>query len=148
MLVRIEAQAVARAVRESLWAYPALEIVHIAALAALVGSLLTLELRVFGAQPAIPLWALGRLAVRIAVAGFLLAAASGSLMFIARATEIGPHPAFIIKLGLMGLAAVNAAVFHARDALRRHDRLARAQAALSLVVWLAVIAAGRLIGYL
>jgi hypothetical protein len=46
------------------------------------------------------------------------------------------------------LAGANALVFHARDSLRRHDTVARVQAALSLVLWAGVIAAGRLIAYL
>lgn len=144
----LEAWPLATLIRTSTWGYPLLEIVHIASFAALVGSLLTLELRVFGLQPAIPLWALGRLAVRVALTGFLLAAASGALMLLSRATELATHPAFLAKLGFLGLAGLNAAVFHVRDGLRRHDGVARLQAALSLVLWFAVIAAGRLIGYI
>jgi hypothetical protein len=37
--------------------------------------------------------------------------------------------------------------FHARGSLARPDALARWQAALSLVLWLGVIGAGRLIAY-
>jgi len=39
-------------------------------------------------------------------------------------------------------------VFHARDSLRRQDRWARWQAGASLLIWLAVIAAGRMIAYI
>lgn len=148
MLASLESWALSAFVRTSAYAYPVLEILHIAGLAALVGGLLVLELRVFGVQPAIPLVALGRLVVRIAVGGLALAAASGALLFASRATELAAHPAFLAKLALLALALANAAVFHLRRGLVRHDALARAQAALSIALWLGVIAAGRLIGYL
>lgn len=148
MLSVLEALALAEFIRRSAWAYPVLEIVHLAGLAALFGGLLVLELRVFGLQAAVPLVALGRLVVRIAVAGLLLAAGSGALLFASRATELAAHPAFLVKLVLIALALANAAWFHLRRGLVRHDGMARAQAALSILLWLGVIAAGRLIGYL
>ena len=144
----IEAWPLAEAVRRSTWAYPLIEIVHLFALATVVGSLLLLELRVFGAQPALPLRPLGRLAVRTALAGFALSLASGSLLFISDAAQVAANAAFRVKLVLIMLAGANALVFHARDSLRRHDAVARVQAALSLVLWAGVIAAGRLIAYL
>jgi hypothetical protein len=143
----LEAWPLAEAIRRSVWAYPALETLHIAALATLVGSLLLLELRVFGAQPALSLTALGRLAVGTALTGFALALLSGSLLFLSAAAEIAANPAFRVKLVLILMAGGNAVVFHARDSLRRHDGVARLQAGLSLVLWFCVIAAGRLIAY-
>lgn len=143
----IEAWPLAEGVRRSVWAYPVLESVHIAALAAVVGSLLLLELRVFGVQRALPLPAFAQLAVRTALVAFALAAASGSLLFISAATEFAANPAFRLKLVLLLMAGVNALVFHARNSLRRQDRWARWQAGASLLIWLAVIAAGRMIAY-
>lgn len=144
----IEAWPLAEALRRSVWAYPLIEAVHIFALATVVGSMLLLELRVFGAQPAVPLRPLGRLAVRTALAGFALSLASGSLLFISDAAQVAGNPAFRFKLALILTAGLNALVFHARDSLRRHDTVARWQAALSLVLWFGVISAGRMIAYL
>jgi hypothetical protein len=143
----VEVWPLAAAIRRSAWAYPALETVHIAAFASLVGALLLLELRVFGAQPALPLPALGRLAARTAVTAFVVAAGSGALLFMTDAAHIRANPAFEAKLVLILMAGVNALVFHLRHSLRRHDAVARAQAALSLVLWFSVIAAGRAIAY-
>lgn len=143
----LEAWPLAEAIRRSVWAYPALETLHIAAFATLVGSLLVLELRVFGAQPSLSLTSLGRLAVRTALTGFALAMLSGSLLFVSAAAEIAANPAFRVKLVLILMAGANALVFHARDSLRRHDVVARFQAGLSLMLWFGVIAAGRLIAY-
>jgi hypothetical protein len=76
----IEGWPLAEAIRRSVWAYPILEAVHIAAFATLVGSLMVLELRVFGAQPSISHMALGRLVLRIAVPALVMAALAGALL--------------------------------------------------------------------
>lgn len=144
----IEALPIAEAIRRSIWAYPMLEAIHIAAFSSLVGSLLLLELRVFGAQPAIPAVALARLAVRVAGVAFVVALAAGVLMFVSAAAEIAANPAFRVKLVLILIAAVNAWLFHARNSLRRGDGVARLQAGISIALWFAVIVAGRMIAYI
>lgn len=69
------------ALRSHLWAYPALEMVHISGIALLLGNLVLLELRVFGLGAGLPVKELARLSMGIALAGFAIAAASGLLMF-------------------------------------------------------------------
>lgn len=129
------------------WAYPALEAVHIVGIALLLGSLLVFELRVWGWGAALPLPALSRLALRVTVAGFLLAAASGLVMFATAPAELLANPAFRIKLALLAVAGVNLAVYRRRGA-ERVDAIARAQTVLSLGVWLAIIICGRWIAYI
>jgi hypothetical protein len=109
---------------------------------------MVLELRVFGAQPSISHMALGRLVLRIAVPALMTAALAGALLFVSDASQVAANPAFRVKLVLILMALANAVVFHARDSLRRHDRMARWQAGLSIGLWLAVITAGRMIAYL
>lgn len=146
-LAAIEAWPLAAAIRRSIWAYPALEVIHIAAFAVVFGSLMLLELRVFGLRRAVPLVPLARLAVPTALAAFVVAAVAGVLMLIANAREIVPNPAFQVKLGLILIAGANALWFHRRGSLERHDTLARAQSLFSLLLWFAIIGAGRLIAY-
>lgn len=147
-LVAIEAWPLSEAIRRSVWAYPALETIHIASFAAVFGSLMVLELRVFGAAPAVPLSPLARLAVPIALAAFVMAATAGLLMLVSSATEIVTNPAFQIKLGLIAIAGGNAWWFHRRGSLALHDGLAKAQSLLSIMLWLGVITCGRLIAYI
>ena len=128
-------------------AYPALEAVHIVGIALLLGNLVLLEVRVWGAGAALPLEPLARLALTISLCGFALAAASGTLMFATQPMELLANRSFTLKMGLLMLAGTNAALFHARGGLRRLDRLARAQTALSLGLWLGVIICGRWIAY-
>jgi hypothetical protein len=147
MLVAIEAWPLAHAVRHSLWAYPVIEVVHIAALGTLFGSLLLLDLRLFGVIRALPVPLLGRSCVRVALVAFAVAAASGLLMLAARATELVENPVFQAKLVLIALAGINALWFHRRHGLERHDGVARLQGLLSILLWLGVITAGRFIAY-
>ncbi len=129
------------------WAYPALEVVHIVGIALLLGNLVALELRVFGAAPALPVDALARLSLTLSLAGFALAAASGLLMFATQPGELLANRSFTVKMGLLALAGCNAAWFHGRGSLTRLDRLARVQMLVSTVVWLAVVTCGRWIAY-
>jgi len=147
VLVAIEAWPLSDAIRRSVWAYPALETIHIAAFSVVFGSLVVLELRVFGAAPALPLPPLARLAVPLALTAFAAAAIAGALMLISSATEIVSNTAFQIKLGLIVTAGANALWFHRRGSLVLHDGVAKVQSLLSLLFWLGVITCGRLIAY-
>jgi hypothetical protein len=138
----------AEAIRSSAWAFPLLEIIHIAAFAAMIGTVLTVELRTLGVQRALPLRELGRLGVKIALVAFAVIVTSGSLLLLSDLQGYLANRAFTVKLGLITLAAINMVVFHLRDSLARPDAIARVQAIVSLVLWLGVISAGRLIAYI
>lgn len=131
----------------SAWAYPALEVLHLAGIALLLGNLVLLEMRVFGWGAVLPARDLARLALTLAGAGFGLAALSGLLMFTTQATEMIANRAFTCKMLLLMLAACNAGWFHGRSSLDKLDTLARVQMALSTLIWLAVLACGRWIAY-
>jgi hypothetical protein len=130
------------------FAYPALEVVHIVGIALLLGNLVLLELRVWGAGVSLPVPGLARLTLLLVAAGFGLAALSGLLMFVSQANELISNRAFVIKMGLLTLAACNAAWFHGRGSLVKLDGVARFQVVLSTLIWLAVITCGRWIAYI
>ena len=129
------------------YAYPLLEVVHITGIALLLGNLVLFESRVFGAARSIPLPALARLALPLALAGFCLAAASGLLMFASQPLDLLGNRAFTLKMLLVMTAGSNAALFHLRGGLAKLDAFAKAQTVLSLGLWLAVIICGRWIAY-
>lgn len=129
------------------YAYPALETLHIVGIALLLGSLVVFELRVWGVAVALPPVDLARLALGLSLTGFGLAAASGLTMLASQFDELVANRAFLLKMGLLAVAGLNALAFHVRGGLRRLDTLARAQTALSLGLWLAVIVCGRWIAY-
>lgn len=130
------------------FAYPLLEVVHIFGIALLVGNVMLFELRVWGLGASLPVAPLARLALGLSVAGFGLVAASGLLMFASQPIELLANRAFLVKMGLVLCAASNAALFHARGGVARLDAVARAQTALSLGLWIAVMICGRWIAYL
>ena len=134
--------------KSHVWAYPALEVVHIVGIALLLGNLVLLELRVFGRGAALPVKDLARLSLSLALCGFALAAASGLLMFATQPAELLSNRLFTLKMLLLMLAGCNAAWFHGRGSLARLDGLARAQMLASPVVWLAVVVCGRWIAYI
>ncbi len=128
-------------------AYPALEVVHVVGIGLLVGNLVLFELRVWGFGPQLPLQPLARLALRLSLIGFALIGASGLLMFAGQPAELLANRSFVIKMGLVMLAGLNAAWFHARGSLELLDREARLQTVVSMGLWLAVIICGRWIAY-
>lgn len=130
------------------WAYPMLEVAHIAGIAMLFGSLVVLDLRLWGAGAAtLPAGPLARLLLRVAWVGFALVLASGGFMFSTQPGELLRNPAFRVKLVLLVLAGLNAAWFHLRGGVARDDRLMRVLGVLSLGIWLGVMICGRWIAY-
>ncbi len=129
------------------WLYPLLEVTHIAGIALLLGNLVLLEVRVFGAGVALPVKDLARLTLGLATVGFCLAAASGLLMFASQANELLANRIFVIKMLLLMLLGCNAALFHGRGSLQKLDTAARALLLLSTLLWLGVLTCGRWIAY-
>ena len=85
----------------------------------------------------------------------LLVLPTGVLMFAAHATEMAANPALRLKLVLLLAAFLNAGVFHRWpfrtvgdwDTELRAPLAARVNGALSIALWVSVIACGRLIAY-
>lgn len=151
----LEASAPAQALRASLWLYPLVSTVHVVGIALLFGGIAGLDLRLIGAWRGVPVDALARVLVPVAATGVLLAVSSGLLLFITRAPDYVNEPLFAIKLALIGAALANALAlrlsrhWQRRQALRADmsPRAWRVAGVLSLLLWLGVITAGRLIGY-
>ncbi len=155
-LVWLETSAPAGAMRNWLWLYPIVEIVHIIGFVVLVGAAVMFDLRLLGVSRALPASAMARHHLPWARAALLLVVPTGALMFIAHATDFAGNPAFRVKLILLAAAGLNALLFH-RGAFRSVTgwesdvavpATARAAAVASLVLWVGIIAAGRLLAYL
>lgn len=129
------------------WLYPALESVHLVGIAIFIGSLVLVELRMLGLGAALPIAALGRFGLTVAWGGFGMAAGSGAMLFLASGEEILANRAFLLKMALLVLAGLNAALYHGRGGFGRHDATARAQTFVSLGTWLGIIICGRWIAY-
>jgi Family of unknown function (DUF6644) len=155
-LVWLEGSAVAIAMRQWLWLYPIVEIVHIVGFVILVGAAVMFDLRLLGFSRQLPVADLAQHLLRWARLSLLLIVPAGVLMFMAHATEMAGNPAFRLKLLLIVVAGLNAAGFHRGpfQSVRNWNQnvaipvTAKAAAVLSLVLWVGVIACGRMLAYL
>jgi hypothetical protein len=151
----VEATGLGRFMREAMWAYPATETLHIVGLALLFGSIAIVDLRLLGAGRRVPVAALVGYAVPWSLLGFAIAATTGLMMFTAHASDFITEPVFILKMTLIFTAGINAAVLRIgvlQQAARwsadaRPPARVRVAAAVSLVLWVGVIACGRLLAY-
>ena len=147
------------AMRQWLWLYPSVEIVHLTGIALLFGSIAVLDLRLLGFSRDIPARRLAKHVLPWTAASFLLIIPSGALMFIAHASDFIESEVFVIKMLLILAGGANAALFHTTvfrsaavwdsDDMRRlpPPPSVRAFGAVSLLVWISVIACGRLLAY-
>jgi hypothetical protein len=154
-LVWLESSAVAVAMRQSTWLYPGVEIAHIVGFVALVGAALMFDARLLGRSRPLAVSALERHLLPWARWSLLLVVPTGALMFTAHATEMAANPALRLKLALLAAAFLNAGVFHRWpfrtvgdwDTEIHAPIAARVNGALSILLWVGVIACGRLIAY-
>ena len=151
----IEASALGEAMRKWLWLYPSVEIVHIVGIAVLVGSIAILDLRLLGFSRSLPVRRLSAHVLPWTLGSFVLIIPSGLAMFVAHTGDLMGNPVFALKICLIMAAGTNAAIFHAAvfrsasswDVGVMPPAAARASAALSLLLWISVIACGRLLAY-
>ena len=129
------------------WLYPVVEGLHIVGIALLLGSLVLVELRVWGLGAALPAAPLARFGLTVSVAGFCFASATGLVMFISQPAELIANRAFLVKMVLLMFAGLNAGLFHSRGGIDRLDGTAKALTLVSLGLWLAIIMCGRWIAY-
>jgi len=158
-LVALEASGLGQAMRQWLWLYPAVEIVHIVGIGLLFGSIVVFDLRLLGFSRDISVKRLARHVLPWSAGSFLLIVPSGLLMFIAHASEFIASGVFAVKMLLILAAGVNAGLFHTitfrtadvwdSEEMRKlpPPPSARLAGGLSLLIWVSVIACGRLLAY-
>jgi hypothetical protein len=143
-------------VAESLWGYPLLETIHSIGMAMLIGSLGLINLRVLGFKRELPLLGTSEL-LPLAWLGFTLNALSGTLLFTSDAVYFFSSWTFRVKMLLVVLAGLNAAMLGQRvfrvaagtgAVTTEPTSGTKGIALLSLVFWIGAACAGRLIAYL
>jgi hypothetical protein len=142
------------ALRESDVVFPLIETFHVLAITLIAGTVVTVDLRVCGVIfRGESLTRITRTLLPYTWYGFVLMVITGLPLFVAEAAKLYGNPAFRVKLLLLGLAGLNALLFH-KTAFRKiedSDRrgvtslAARAFASLSILLWSGVIVSGRLI---
>ena len=102
----------ATAIRESEIVFPALESMHVLALAVMVGTIAIVDLRLLNlvlvkVSPA----DIEKRIVPLTWLGFVLMVISGTLLFASEAVKLEHNPAFLAKATLLLLAGLNMAIF-------------------------------------
>lgn len=156
LLSWLESSSLAMHVRESVWFYPIVEIVHIAGFSILVGAVVLFDLRLLGFSKKLPVKDCMRYLIFWAKVSFAAVLSSGFILFMVDATVLASNPAFLLKLALIGAAILNAFFFQ-RFTLQSVDLwnadqpsppAAKLAGILSILLWIAVISCGRLIAYI
>jgi hypothetical protein len=142
-------------IRESVWLFPTIETVHVFAVVLVVGSIMTVDLRLLGlGNRDRPFTDVANEALPWTWSAFALAAIAGSLLFSSKAvTYYGDIP-FRLKMACLLLAGINMGVFHLLGTrqLAAWDRgtapfAAKFAGGASLSLWIVIVGAGRWIGF-
>jgi hypothetical protein len=130
--------------------YGWVNVAHLFGLVLLVGSIGVLDLRIIGFGRTLAPAALSRMLTPLAIAGLIVSALSGAMLFAADAGPLSRSLVFRVKLLLIAAGLVNALLFRLRYgdlSSREPSPRARLMAAGSITAWLSVGALGRLIAY-
>ncbi|MCC5826562.1 DUF6644 family protein [Alkalimonas sp.] len=153
LLVSLGDTALASWLRQSSIGYPLLSSAHILGIALLLGSVLILDLRLLGITDRGDLTMLAPILSRFAACGLLLALVTGPLLFSVQPAHYLANSAFLLKLALLLLALLNILLVHRLphwQALldgQRPTLFLKITALLSLLLWLAILLAGRWIAF-
>ena len=149
----IQQSELAELLRNSLWLYPLINTGHIIGITLLVGSIIALDLRILGCWPSINLKAVATVSQSLVLAGLVLAATFGLLLFISRPIDYIHSEVFIAKLTLILIALTNALSLSLSASWKKALSAnswgvqPKVQAFVSLLLWLTIVFLGRLIGY-
>ena len=149
-LQAIEQLGPVRLLKSSFLAYPVVNALHIAAIGGLFTSVLLMDFSVLGAIRSVPREKLLTLLRRVALGAFVVAALTGLALFSIQATTYVRNPAFLLKLGVIGLAALNFLAFFIlsrRSPNGETSTASRLCAVASILLWSGVLLCGRLIGF-
>ena len=140
--------------RDSGTAYLFVNATHILGIGLLLGSILPLDLRLLGFFRNAPLAIIGPFLLRVAATGAITAILAGLWLFSVKPAEYIVNIAFLVKMALLAVAFGVILLQHRsqdfRVALQSGSIgvAVRIRAAVSALLWLSILLAGRWIGFL
>ncbi|KAF5881687.1 hypothetical protein [Rhizobium sp. PEPV16] len=148
----IEALPLVRMIVTAPGLYPAISALHILGIALLVGCIVTVDLRLLGVFSAELDEALPGL-IRVALAGFAIAATTGLLLVSVRIGNYASNLAFLTKMAILSIAGTNVVVLRlgVGSADVRYGLgtvRGRLAAGLSLALWTSAVFSGRWIAFI
>jgi hypothetical protein len=154
-LTRLQDLSFPTEIRESVWLFPTIETVHVFALVLVVGSIMTVDLRLLGlTNKERPFSELAGEMLPWTWVAFTAAAVAGLLMFSSKALVYYGNIPFRLKMLCLLLAGINMVLFHWLGTRhlktwdrRQPPRSAKFAGGASLLLWTLIVAAGRWIGF-
>jgi hypothetical protein len=151
----LEATWIGTMVRETYWGYATPQIVHMLGMALFGGAVVIDDLRLLGRLRRPAFSELSRQLLPLKWIGFVVVVGSGLALFMSDATRLYRNRAFLVKTVLLVLVALNAWIFRSviyRDVAKwdqstETPATAKLGAGVSLLLWLAIIVASRVIGF-
>jgi hypothetical protein len=143
-------------IHKTAWAFTTVEVVHVFAIAFMIGTIMIVDLRLLGfGSKKRAFTEFSRLLLPFTWVAFAIAVIAGALLFISRPMDYFGSAVFWIKMGLIALAGINMAVFESItvrgvkdwDLSRTPPMAARLAGGISITCWLLVLFCGRLIGF-
>jgi hypothetical protein len=138
-----------RYVEEHAWVWPTCEVLHFVGLCLLFGAALVVDLRILGVGKRLPLAGVHQL-LPLGLLGFTLNLSTGMAFFVATPRQyIGFL--FLVKMGLVVLAAINILYFMLADepwTVADGGKMpirARLAAASAILIWIGVLFCGRML---
>jgi uncharacterized membrane protein len=156
LLERLQASSWAVFIHTKPWAFTTVEVVHVFAIAMVIGTIMIVDLRLLGLGSRKRAVAeLSRQVLPFTWAAFVIAVVAGSLLFISRATDYFVNPMFWIKMALIVIAGINMVIFEFITVRSVKEwnldptppPQARLAGAISIACWVLVLVCGRLIAF-
>jgi len=149
--------ALAQYIQNDVTAFPILEVAHVIAISLVVGSVFIVDLRLMNlASKSYRVTRLMKAVLPITIIAFIFALASGFLMFVTQPVVYLKTVPFVLKMGLLVVAGINMLAFHlwTQRSIANWDEggaipiSARAAGLISLILWTAILVAGRFVGFM
>jgi uncharacterized membrane protein len=147
----VDTSWLSREIRASTWQFAIFEMIHLWGLTMVLGSLMVLDLRLFGVgMRRLRAAELARDLSAWMLSGLAIVLASGVLLFFGEPMKLFGSPWFHVKMGLLALAILFQFTMFRGVASRRETSpvLSKLAGVVSLVLWFGVGLAGRGIGFL
>jgi len=153
---RIEYSSLGITIAESTWMFPTIETLHVIALVTVIGTIAIVDLRLIGvASRGHRVSLLAKDTLPLTWAAFGLAAITGGLLFVSKASTYMGNPYFLWKLVLLALAGLNMMYLHLTTwrTVEHWEQdpsfpfAAKLAGWLSLIFWIGVVFCGRMIGF-
>jgi hypothetical protein len=151
----LEKSHLGQAISRSIWIFPAIEMVHMFGIVALVGATSILDLRLMGLMlREESVTKMAHSTLHWAWVGASTMFITGGLMFVSEATKCYTSYAFRVKMVMMVLAGLNALIFHTfsfrsvnRWEIGGTPLAAKVAGAFSILLWFGIVGAGRWIAF-